>query len=282
MRQRELPCCNQPEPSWGMQRTQQGKGKKGRGEGREGNKSITPRSPLPASPSHCARRPRQKFPAPPAAGRDATGFVATGCLVPSPLPDPPSNVLVASKISMSGLTDEGWCSGREREPRKQTGSAPGIAAVSISPSLLSGFAFCVWLLAAYSSFTWAASSPANCTDAQEPESLSRDHLTGGEAMRSEPFAKKPIKCWSPPNPGHAQPPVVLGLEGQMQQDAMLTIVFWVLSQCARGLPSACLLTSLKTQKAEVTPSDGDLAPPAAPEGAEGAPLPPHWYPAPKG
>lgn len=120
-----------------MQRTQQGKGKKGRGEGREGNKSITPRSLLPASPSHCARRPRQKFPAPPAAGRDATGFVATGCLVPSPLPDPPSNVLVASKISMSGLTDEGWCSGREREPRKQTGSAPGIAAVSISPSLLS-------------------------------------------------------------------------------------------------------------------------------------------------
>lgn len=101
-------------------------------------------------------------------------------------------------------------------------------------------------------------------------------------MRSEPFAKKPIKCWSPPNPGHAQPPVVLGLEGQMQQDAMLTIVFWVLSQCARGLPSACPLTSLKTQKAEVTPSDGDLAPPAAPEGAEGAPLPPHWYPAPKG
>lgn len=139
MRQRELPCCNQPKPSWGMQRTQQGKGKKGRGEGREGNKSITPRSPLPASPSHCARRPRQKFPAPPAAGRDATGFVATGCLVPSPLPDPSSNVLVASKISMSGLTDEGWCSGREREPRKQTGSAPGIAAVSISPSLLSGF-----------------------------------------------------------------------------------------------------------------------------------------------
>ena len=110
MRQRELLVATSLSPVGECNVPSRERGGRG-GEG-EGNKSITPRSPLPASPSHCARRPRQKFPAPPAAGRNATGFVATGCLVPSPLPDPLSNVLVARKISMSGLTDEGWCSGR--------------------------------------------------------------------------------------------------------------------------------------------------------------------------
>lgn len=64
------PCCNQPEPGLGNAVYPAGRGEGG--EGGEGNKSITPRSLLPASPAHCERSPRQKFPVPPA-----------GCLVPS-------------------------------------------------------------------------------------------------------------------------------------------------------------------------------------------------------
>lgn len=90
---------------------------------------------------------------------------------------------------MSGLTDEGWCSGRWRERGKQTGSAPGAAAISFCPSLLSGFAARAWVLAVYSCsqlFTavHTGSLLSRCTG---DRSLSRDCCAGREVMRSEPL-----------------------------------------------------------------------------------------------
>lgn len=108
---------------------------------------------------------------------------------------------------MSGLTDEGWCSGRQREHRKQTGSAPGIAAVSFSPSPLSRVCSPCLGVGCSPMFTWAVSSPENRTDAQEPDLYPGITFSGGEVMRSGSLAKRPGSHLSPPNPGHVQPPV---------------------------------------------------------------------------
>lgn len=106
-------------------------------------------------------------------------------------------------------------------------------------------------------------------------SLSWDRFAGGEVVRSGPLAEKPRKHLSPPNPCHVQPPAALGVERRMQPGVMPAAVLCVLSY-------RCPRTPLKSQEAEVTPSDGDPALPAAPAVREGVSPPPHGDPAPKG
>lgn len=189
-----------------------GKGENGEGEG---NKSITPHNPLPASPSHCALCLRQNFPVPPTARRDATGFVATGCLVPSPLPDPSSNVLVARKNLHVRVDRWGFVQWEVEGAQKANRISSWhcyhfLFTITARPGLQPEPG--CWLFTAVYTGCLISRELYRCTRAR---SLSWDHFAGRKVVRSGPLNKKPRKCLSPPNPGHVQPPATMGMKGKM-------------------------------------------------------------------
>ena len=143
---------------------------------------------------------RLKFPLPPAAGRDGTGFVATSCLLPLPLPDPRSRVLVAIlHVGADGCRLVRWEVGGSTANKQDR-----LLALPPFPShhhhSLSGLSSCQGVGCRKQIFAWAVSLQNPL-----PRCRSQVFIPGGKVSRAQPPAKKTRLHLSPPNTGHGQP-----------------------------------------------------------------------------